>query len=106
MNPIKRRGIIAFLFLAAVMTCSVVMHIRAGKGLSTFPKIEKQIPVDQANVDAAVIEQLRAAGSDLSKPHELDFFLYFPTEAAAHAASEEIKGDFTVEVRPAAKSKD
>jgi hypothetical protein len=39
------------------------------------------------SVDAEVIEQLRQAGSDLSKPHEIEFFLYFPAEANAEAAA-------------------
>src|SRR5689334_11230235 len=30
--------------------------------------------------DRTVLEQLRAAGSDLSKPHQIDFYLYFATE--------------------------
>jgi hypothetical protein len=38
--------------------------------------------------DRAVLEQLRAAGSDLSKPHQIDFYLYFTTEEAAQKAAE------------------
>jgi regulator of RNase E activity RraB len=33
--------------------------------------------------DSVVVENLRNAGSDLSKPHSIDFDLYFPDEAAA-----------------------
>ena len=36
--------------------------------------------------DAAVIEQLSAAGSDLSKPHMIEFFTYFRAEESAEAA--------------------
>lgn len=36
--------------------------------------------------DAQVIEQLRIAGSDLSQPHDIDFFFYFPSRAQANAA--------------------
>ncbi|MFC0682536.1 ribonuclease E inhibitor RraB [Lysobacter korlensis] len=39
--------------------------------------------------DASVIENLRAAGSDLSKPHDVDFF-YFPGKAQAEAAAAEL----------------
>jgi regulator of RNase E activity RraB len=40
--------------------------------------------------DARVIENLLQAGSDLSKPHNIDFFFYFPNEAQANAAAAEI----------------
>ncbi len=36
--------------------------------------------------DAAVIDQLRAAGSDLSKPHVIEFFTYFQEEVSADTA--------------------
>jgi hypothetical protein len=35
--------------------------------------------------DRSVLNQLRAAGSDLSQPHCIDFFLFAPTQAAASA---------------------
>jgi len=41
--------------------------------------------------DALVLDQLVAAGSDLSRPHAIEFFLYFPTEEAAQKAAEEIR---------------
>lgn len=41
--------------------------------------------------DAAVIESLRDAGSDLSKPHKIDFFFYFPDQASAEAAGGELQ---------------
>ncbi|MBK9692742.1 MAG: ribonuclease E inhibitor RraB [Gemmatimonadetes bacterium] len=40
-----------------------------------------------ADPDAAPLEELARAGSDLGQPHEMEFFLYFPEEAAAHAAA-------------------
>lgn len=53
-----------------------------------------------ADRDLAVIAQLEAAGSDLSKPHEIEFFLYFPSEQAAnHAASRLRNASFGVEVQ-------
>ena len=36
--------------------------------------------------DAAVIDQLSAAGSDISKPHTIEFFTYFPAEDTAKTA--------------------
>ena len=35
--------------------------------------------------DAALIEHLRASDADLSKPYEIDFYLYLPTEDTANA---------------------
>jgi regulator of RNase E activity RraB len=51
--------------------------------------------------DGQVIEQLRKAGSDLSRAHEVEFFLYFPTQAGAEAAAAEVaKQGFAPELRP------
>jgi hypothetical protein len=41
--------------------------------------------------NAAVLAQLEDAGSDLSKPHPLEFTLYFPTRDAAMAALPELQ---------------
>ncbi|UUZ47407.1 ribonuclease E inhibitor RraB [Massilia sp. B-10] len=40
--------------------------------------------------DAQVVAQLRKAGSDLSKPHPVEFFLYFPSKAAADRVSDKL----------------
>jgi hypothetical protein len=40
--------------------------------------------------DAQVIEQLRIAGSDLSRPHDVDFFFYFPSREQADAAIDDL----------------
>ena len=51
--------------------------------------------------DLQVLNQLEEAGSDLSKPHEIEFFLYFPDEASANEAAASIRGQgFVVEVMP------
>lgn len=41
--------------------------------------------------DAHAIETLRAAGADLSKPHDVDFFLLFKAQSQAEAAAAEIE---------------
>lgn len=41
--------------------------------------------------NAAVLAQLEDAGSDLSKPHALEFTLYFPSRDAAMAALPELQ---------------
>jgi hypothetical protein len=39
------------------------------------------------DADAATIEQLARAGSDLTRPHTIEFFLYLPDRAAAEAVA-------------------
>ena len=44
------------------------------------------------SADARVIDNLRQAGANLSKPHTLEFFFYFQTEQDAQAAAKELDG--------------
>ena len=61
----------------------------------------------EAEADLQTLNRLEKAGSDLSKPHEMEFFLYFPDEASANAAAADIREQgFVVEVRPAAEGTD
>ena len=58
----------------------------------------------KADLDDSVRTQLRKAGSDLSKPHKIEFFIYFPTQAVAEQAAARIRDEgFQVEVEKAAK---
>jgi len=51
-----------------------------------------------------VLTQLWRDGSDTSKPHGFDFYLYLPTEAAARQAGERLKkSEYRVEIRPGAR---
>jgi hypothetical protein len=60
-------------------------------------------PAKPADGDAAVIAQLVAVGANLAKPRPVDFFLYFPTEAAARQAGDRVAGEAReVTVQPAA----
>ena len=53
--------------------------------------------------DAQVVLQLKKAGSDISKPHDIEFFLYFATEASAQHTAEKMRGlGFQPEVKAAA----
>ena len=57
--------------------------------------------------DESVLIQLKKAGSDLSKPHKIEFFLYFPSHSVAERAALRIReAGFQVEVRRAAKGND
>jgi regulator of RNase E activity RraB len=59
------------------------------------------------DLDESVLTQLKKAGSDLSKPHKIEFFLYFPSQAAAEQAAPRVRAaGFEVEVRQAAKGND
>jgi hypothetical protein len=61
----------------------------------------------QPDLDEAVLIQLRKAGSDLTKPHDIDFYLYFPSESVAEQAAVRIRQiGFQAEVRKGAKSED
>jgi hypothetical protein len=69
--------------------------------LSLFRRNKMQDP------DAFVLLQLRKSGSNLSKPHPAEFFLYFPTQASAEQAAGQIRDSgFQVQVGPAAKGDD
>ena len=57
--------------------------------------------------DELVLDQLRKAGSDLSKPHSVEFYLYLPTQEAAEKAADQIRTNgFDVKVDRAAQGPD
>jgi hypothetical protein len=71
-------------------------------GAMAFRSLGQQASAPPAN-DDAVIEQLRLAGSNLSKPHPIDFYLYVPTQESAERIAGVLSNQhFTVKVRPAA----
>ncbi|MCX7220274.1 MAG: ribonuclease E inhibitor RraB [Burkholderiales bacterium] len=78
-----------------VVTVLVALVVGAGFFLNRAPA--------QTNPDSLVLTQLRKAGSNLGKPHDIEFFLYFPSEAAAGRVASKLRGDgFGVTVSPAA----
>jgi len=59
------------------------------------------------DLDESVLIQLKKADADLSKPHHIEFFLYFQTRDVAEQAASEIReAGFVVEVKPAAQGTD
>jgi regulator of RNase E activity RraB len=57
--------------------------------------------------DASTIEELARAGSDLSRPHRIEFFLYLPSRPAADGVAEELRREgFLVEVQAEQDSAD
>ena len=52
--------------------------------------------------DARLIERLRKEGSDPFQPHEVDFFMAMPSEAAGQAVRAILEGEgYRVDVKPA-----
>ena len=50
--------------------------------------------------DQATLDELARAGSDLTRPHEVEFFLHLPDAAAAEAVKQQLAGEgFRVEIR-------
>ena len=76
----------------------------AAAPISCTPREAKQdAPVEsrEAAEDRDVLDQLRAAGSDLNKPHRIEFYLYLASEADAEAVGRELRPmGYAVAVRP------
>ena len=59
------------------------------------------------DLDQQVLDELKRSGSDLTKPHKIDFYLYFPNEQKAKTAAAQIKDKVTsADVRLGANNKD
>lgn len=64
----------------------------------------KETSVMKDDFRTGVIELLKRAGSDLTKPHEFDFYLYLPSEAVARQAAEKVRAsEYAAQVRPSGK---
>ena len=58
---------------------------------------------DPTSSDQAVLDSLRDAGSDMSKSHPIDFYLYHPEKSGADQICNRLRTDgFRVTVREAA----
>jgi hypothetical protein len=69
-------------------------------GFFLWPRIARA----QQDADAEVLAQLKKAGSDLSKPHPIEFFLYAPTKEAAERLASKVKAlHFETRVEPSAQ---
>jgi hypothetical protein len=65
-----------------------------------------QAPIGSLESDRQTLVALRDAGADLTKPTEVNFYLYFPTQAAAaDAASQAQTPELPARVMPAADGK-
>lgn len=69
------------------------------------PKMKLEpVAAPDSDLDKVVIDQLQKAGSNLTKPHAIDFYLYFPDKPVAlEAAAKMAKAGFQVKFGKAAK---
>jgi len=58
--------------------------------LSTASTPSTIIAQESMSPDAKTLKALVEAGSDLSKPHEINHWLYFPSESNARAAAKDL----------------
>jgi hypothetical protein len=61
----------------------------------------------QQSPDAQAMDQLRVAGSNLRRPHNIEFFLYVPSQLAAVRVAEKVRAlEFTIRIEHAATGSD
>jgi len=70
---------------------AVVILLLAGLMLGCS-KPQEQQPQKQIHPDVEVLENMRQHGSDMSRPHPIDYYLYFPVEEQARAAASSLQG--------------
>lgn len=59
------------------------------------------------DLDELVLVRLRKAGADIAKPHNIEFFFYFPSQAVADQAAAHIRDSgFQVVVEKSARGDD
>lgn len=67
----------------AAMSRSVARRLAAVASVAAALLLPPGIALAQQNPDVEVLAQLRKAGSDLRKPHEMEFVFTFPAQAGA-----------------------
>ncbi len=68
------------------MTLAHALVVAAGLALSASAFAQDAAALAQQ--DASIIDSLREISTDLSKPHQVDFYFTFKAEASAKAASQ------------------
>jgi hypothetical protein len=92
MTMLRRIG--SFALVTALVAATYSCGAREAK------KNVAQVDAAETAEDQDVLDQLRAAGSNLAKPHHIDFYLYLPSEGDAQAAEAELRSlGYTVTVR-------
>ncbi len=80
----KTAGRLSFAFAVLLIVATVACASREDKDVSRANAAE-------IAEDNEALSQLRAAGSDLAKPHKVEFYLVVPSEASAEAAAAAIR---------------
>ena len=73
------------LFALGALATVVIMWSRRSSADGRTPNAE--FPIGDLGADQQTLRALRDAGADLTKPTEINFYLYFPTRAAADTAA-------------------
>lgn len=54
---------------------------------------ERQARAEPTDADASTLDQLARAGSDLTRPHRIEFFLYLPDRTGAEAVARALSAE-------------
>jgi hypothetical protein len=77
----------SFLLLAIFLVIAVVVIRSMRRGGGSPAGARARVAGDSSDGDAETLRALRDAGADLTVPTEVNFYLYFPTRAAAEQAA-------------------
>jgi hypothetical protein len=96
---------ITFIHYQAKMSATSIAALAAAV-LVVFVLILLNRSGQSAAPDVKVLSQLRQAGSDLAKPHAIEFFLYFPSDGAAQRVAQQLaKEGFSSVINKSASGK-
>lgn len=94
------------LLLVAISALVFLGVLRALRRTHARPNAALQAPIGSLEADRQTLGALHEAGADLTKATEVNFYLYFPTEAAAaDAAAQAQTPELPARVVPAADGK-
>jgi hypothetical protein len=78
------------LILAGALLAGIGLWRILGTKLQGFAPVEGELEHPH-NIGKDVIAQLRKQGSDLLRPHSMEFYFYFPTQAGAEQAAGDLR---------------
>lgn len=82
----------------------IYLVIRGNAGMRKQAEARARIAADP---DGATLDELARAGSQLTRDHTVEFYLYFPTEAAAETVAASLRAEgFTTDVHRIEPDKD
>ena len=87
------------------MSTTTIVLLAAALGAVALVLVKANRTGQQTALDVRVIVQLKQAGSKLDKPHDIDFFLYFPSDSAANTVAQVLASQgYKTTVNASAKS--